>query len=115
MSHAVERRASARRDAVRNLVSLRFPGIIGYRKAEATLVKISSSGALIVTRERPALDQPLWITIVRPVSSNWIEAIPVRFDADDQIGLKFGRGGCGSYFLWVATHGIDMNQLLGSE
>jgi hypothetical protein len=91
---------------------LRLTGGMGFRRAEATLVNISLSGALIVTKERPMLRQPLWITIESPVSSGWIEAVPVRYDGEDQIALTFREpAGCGSHFLWAATSAMEMNQL----
>jgi hypothetical protein len=112
MSEAIERRTSVRRGAVTNRVILRFTGSQGYRRAEASLVNISPSGALIVTRERPTLRQPLWISMEGPVTTGWIEAVPVRFDGDELVGLTFGNpGGCGSHFLWAATSGMDMDRL----
>jgi hypothetical protein len=116
MSDAVEQRTSARRGAVANRIVLRFAGSMGYCRVEATLVNISPAGALIVTRERPALNQPLWISMEGPVSTGWVEAVAVRFDEEDQVGLTFGGpGGCGSHFLWAATSGMDMDRLINSE
>jgi PilZ domain len=116
MSDGVQRRSSARRCAVPNRMILRFMGSLGSRRTEATVVNISLSGALIVTKERPTLHQSLWITMVSPVSSGWIEAVPVRFDGDDQVALNFREpDGCGSHFLWAATMAMDMSQLRDSQ
>ena len=112
MSVQAERRSSVRRGAVPNRMILRFTGSMGFRRAEAALVNLSLSGALIVTKARPMLRQPLWITIESPVSSGWIEAVPVRYDGEDQIALTFREpAGCGSHFLWAATSAMEMNQL----
>jgi hypothetical protein len=95
---------------------LRFTGSLGFRRAEATLVNISLSGALIVTKERPVLRQPLWITLESPVTSGWIEAVPVRYDGEDQIALTFREpAGCGSHFLWAATSAMEMSQRRDGE
>lgn len=116
MSNLVERRSSVRRAAVPNRMILRFTGSKGFRRAEATLVNISPSGALIVTKERPTLHEPLWITMESPVSAGWVEATPVRFDEGDQVALTFREpDGCGSHFVWAATSAMDLNKLLHSQ
>ncbi|HZW34253.1 MAG TPA: PilZ domain-containing protein [Isosphaeraceae bacterium] len=116
MFNAVERRSSARRGVVKNRMILRFTDSREFRRAEATLLNISSSGALIATKEKPTLHQPLWITMESPVSAGWIEAVPVRYHGEDRVGLAFrAADGCGSHFLWAATSAMDLNQLQGSR
>ena len=62
------------------------------------------------------LYQPLWITLESPVSAGWVEAVPVRFDGEDQVALNFREpDGCGSHFLWAAASAMDLKRLFPGE
>jgi hypothetical protein len=115
MADPVERRAHMRQIAVSNQAILQFVSRTRYRRTKARLEDITPAGARILTDVRPALYEPIWVRIERPVQTDWVEARPVRYGAQHDVGVAFEKR-CGAHFLFAATAGADfMDWLLDSD
>jgi hypothetical protein len=79
---------------------------MGYRRLRAILLNISSDGALVLMEEKPVLHGKLWIRLEKPMKTDWISAIPVRFDQFHEVEIRFSHP-CPPAFLWAATCGND--------
>jgi hypothetical protein len=87
---------------------------LGSRRVPARLVNLSASGVLIVTEEKPALNQPLWLRLVAPWKTGWVGAIPVRYGPAQEVGLQLTRR-CPEDLFRAATVATGSVQSADSE
>ena len=64
---------------------------MGHRGTRVILLKIWSAGALILTKAKPILGQPMWIRLEGPVRFDWLRAIPVRYGKSHEVELRFSQ------------------------
>jgi hypothetical protein len=89
MAPGVERRVSVRHETVDKRTRVEIMDRTGHRTRRARLVNFSASGALIVTDQLPALNQPLRVRIQLAKEIGWFSAIPVRLGGSNQVGIRF--------------------------
>ncbi len=91
MTIAVERRQSIRHELPNQQRSVQHMDWTGPRIREATLVNISSEGALLSTDQPPMLHQPIRVRLEIAKEIGWISAIPVRSGQSNEVGVRFFR------------------------
>jgi PilZ domain len=111
VSHPSERRASPRCDAVENRSRLQFAGPEGRGRLDARLVNISRDGALVISKDFPPQDAPLWLRVESPVKTDWVEATIVRRGRNQELALRFPRR-CPDDLLLAGTIGIDLTSMI---
>jgi PilZ domain len=110
MTVATERRLSPRYPAVHNAAVVEFRTRRKSRIARASLINISTTGALLRMREKPRLMSTLWVRLVYPVKTPAVRATVVRVGDDGKVLVAFG-GACNRTFFWTATRGEDFRSV----
>jgi hypothetical protein len=108
MTIAIERRSSRRDPTVLNAAIVAFKRRGKLRVAGATLVDISSTGALLFMREKPGLNRAIAIRLEYPVRTRPMSGTVVRLTEGGDVGVEFVRG-CNRMFYWTATRGEDFH------
>jgi hypothetical protein len=111
MSILAERRASVRCGVVPNKSRLQFDVSHVRKSVEARLVNISRDGALLVAEYPARNEQPIWLRIETPVTTDWAAAKVVRLGQDHEIAVHFPRR-CPDDLLLAGTVGIDMTTMI---
>ncbi len=114
MAEMVERRVTVRESAIKNESSLSFGSDAGVHRITASIVNISSTGALIRVTQSLALDRPLRLRIDTPVKTDWVEVIPIRLGQQNTVAIMF-RERCRDDFLWAAVLGLDFGWVVATQ
>ncbi len=91
MTIAVERRESVRHEMPKVRTSAQLMDWTGPQVRHATLVNISSGGALLSTDGVLMLDQPIRLRLEIAKEIGWVAAIPVRSGRSSEVGVRFIR------------------------
>jgi PilZ domain len=106
MSDRCDRRVSPRWTAVPNESTLELHTGDGFRRVKARLVNISREGALLITDEASRPSGLLWIRMESPAKTDWVGAIPTRFDESRRLAVRFTTP-CEDDFLLAGMLGLD--------
>jgi len=91
MAIAIERRGTMRHQVANHQTSLQIMDWIGSEARQATLLNISSTGALLTTDQPPPLHHPIQMRIEIANKMGWVSALPVRVGQNNQVGVRFFR------------------------
>ena len=83
------RRKNARYEAAANQALLCWWDGEEYHETVAHLVNVSQGGALIHSHETPPKDQPVFLRLLTPEPTEWIELRVVREEKSSNIGTSF--------------------------
>lgn len=114
MTLAIERRTSPRHTTVNHQTSVQLMDWTGRRITRASLVDISTDGALILTDQTPGLNRPVRVRFDNAMELGWMVAIPVRLGRSKEVGIRFTHP-CPLDFLWAARRGTDSRSVAGDE
>lgn len=106
-----DRRCAPRLATVHNQTRLEWWEGQSGRESTASLVNLSTSGALIRTETPPREQTLIWLRLEQPARSSWIGARVVRRDGPELAGVAFVEP-CPFDFLQAATLGIDLGNLV---
>src|SRR5262245_20588790 len=111
MFDRVDRRGSPRWTAVKNEATLELQTAAGARRVKVRLVDVNREGALLATDEVSPPAGLFWIRMESPARTDWVGAIPIRFEPSRQLAVRFTRP-CGDDFLLAAMLGLDFGPIL---
>ena len=106
MIYVIDRRASPRYSTADNQTYVRLIARFGTRISKARLINISHYGALILTDDVVALNQPLEVRLDDAPEIGWIKAEAVRYGQPQGVAIRFDRP-CDHHVLEAAMRGFE--------